>query len=61
MNKLNFILLKGLGKAFVTSDVPKDALRDVLKLLISEHVLVLGPERAFPLIHAPRELSPDPR
>ncbi len=28
--KLNFILLKGLGKAFVTSDVPKDALRDVL-------------------------------
>ena len=28
--KINFILLKGLGKAFVTSDVPKDALRDVL-------------------------------
>jgi 3-dehydroquinate synthase len=29
--KINFILLKGLGKAFVTSDVPKDALREVLK------------------------------
>jgi 3-dehydroquinate synthase len=30
--KINFILLKGLGKAFVTSDVPKDALRDVLSV-----------------------------
>ena len=28
--KINFILLRGLGKAFVTADVPKDALRDVL-------------------------------
>jgi 3-dehydroquinate synthase len=28
--KINFILLRGLGKAFVTSDVPKDALRDIL-------------------------------
>ena len=28
--KINFVLLRGLGKAFVTSDVPKDALRDVL-------------------------------
>jgi len=28
--KINFILLKGLGKAFVSNDVPKDALRDVL-------------------------------
>ena len=28
--KINFILLKGLGKAFVTNDVPLDALRDVL-------------------------------
>jgi 3-dehydroquinate synthase len=28
--KIKFVLLKGLGKAFVTSDVPKDALRDVL-------------------------------
>ncbi len=28
--KINFILLRGLGKAFITSDVPKDALRDVL-------------------------------
>jgi len=29
--KINFILLKGLGKAFVTSDVPRTALEDVLK------------------------------
>jgi 3-dehydroquinate synthase len=28
--KLTFILLKGLGQAFVTSDVPIDAVRDVL-------------------------------
>jgi 3-dehydroquinate synthase len=28
--KINFILLKGLGQAFVTNDVPKDALVDVL-------------------------------
>ena len=28
--KINFILLRGLGKAFVTSDVPLDAVRDVL-------------------------------
>jgi 3-dehydroquinate synthase len=28
--RINFVLLRGLGKAFVTSDVPKDALRDVL-------------------------------
>ncbi len=28
--KIRFVLVKGLGKAFVTSDVPLDALRDVL-------------------------------
>ena len=28
--KLTFILLRGLGQAFVTSDVPLDAVRDVL-------------------------------
>lgn len=28
--KLTFILLKGLGRSFVTSDVPLDAVRDVL-------------------------------
>ena len=28
--KINFILLRGLGQAFVTSDVPLDAVRDVL-------------------------------
>jgi 3-dehydroquinate synthase len=28
--KLTFILLKGLGQAFVTSDVPLDAVKDVL-------------------------------
>jgi len=28
--QINFVLLRGLGKAFVTSDVAKDALRDVL-------------------------------
>jgi 3-dehydroquinate synthase len=29
--KIHFVLLRGLGKAFVTSDVPQDALRDVLE------------------------------
>ena len=29
--KINFILLRGLGKAFVTANVPADALEDVLK------------------------------
>jgi 3-dehydroquinate synthase len=29
--KLRFILAHGIGKAFVTSDVPMDAVRDVLK------------------------------
>ena len=29
--KIRFVLVRGLGKAFVTSDVPLDALRDVLK------------------------------
>ena len=28
--KINFVLLRGLGQAFVTADVPLDALRDVL-------------------------------
>jgi 3-dehydroquinate synthase len=28
--KLNFILVRGLGRAFVTSDVPLDAVKDVL-------------------------------
>ena len=28
--KINFVLLRGIGKAFVTADVPPDALRDVL-------------------------------
>ena len=28
--KLTFVLLRGLGQAFVTSDVPLDAVRDVL-------------------------------
>jgi 3-dehydroquinate synthase len=28
--KINFILLRGIGQAFVTDDVPMDALRDVL-------------------------------
>ncbi|HWY60891.1 MAG TPA: 3-dehydroquinate synthase [Rhizomicrobium sp.] len=28
--KIHFVLLRGLGKAFVTSDVPSDVLRDVL-------------------------------
>jgi 3-dehydroquinate synthase len=28
--KIRFVLLRGLGKAFVTGDVPADALRDVL-------------------------------
>jgi 3-dehydroquinate synthase len=28
--KINFVLLRGLGKAFVTNDVPADALADVL-------------------------------
>jgi 3-dehydroquinate synthase len=29
--KLRFILAHGIGRAFVTSDVPMDAVRDVLK------------------------------
>jgi 3-dehydroquinate synthase len=29
--KLHFVALRGLGKAFVTSDVPAEALRDVLE------------------------------
>jgi 3-dehydroquinate synthase len=29
--KINFVLLRGLGQAFVTADVPAAALRDVLK------------------------------
>jgi len=29
--KINFVLLSGLGQAFVTADVPAGALRDVLK------------------------------
>ena len=29
--KLRFILAHGIGKAFVTSDVPMDSVRDVLK------------------------------
>ena len=29
--KINFVLLRGLGRAFVTADVPAAALRDVLK------------------------------
>jgi 3-dehydroquinate synthase len=28
--KLTFILARGLGRAFVTSDVPLDAVKDVL-------------------------------
>ena len=28
--KLTFILLRGLGQAFVTRDVPLDAVKDVL-------------------------------
>jgi 3-dehydroquinate synthase len=28
--KINFVLLRGMGKAFVTSDVPASALADVL-------------------------------
>ena len=28
--QLTFILLRGLGRSFVTSDVPLDAVRDVL-------------------------------
>jgi 3-dehydroquinate synthase len=29
--RINFVLLRGLGKAFVTNEVPLDALRDVLR------------------------------
>ena len=28
--KLTFILLRGIGRSFVTSDVPVDAVRDIL-------------------------------
>ncbi len=28
--RINFVLLHGLGRAFITSDVPRDAVRDVL-------------------------------
>jgi 3-dehydroquinate synthase len=28
--KMNFVLLRGLGRAFLTGDVPRDAVRDVL-------------------------------
>jgi 3-dehydroquinate synthase len=29
--KLRFILARGIGRAFVTGDVPPEAVRDVLK------------------------------
>jgi 3-dehydroquinate synthase len=29
--KLRFILARGIGEAFITSDVPPEAVRDVLK------------------------------
>ena len=28
--KLTFILVRGIGRAFITSDVPADAVRDIL-------------------------------
>jgi 3-dehydroquinate synthase len=29
--KLRFILARGIGEAFITSDVPPDAVRDLLR------------------------------
>ena len=34
--KLRFILARGIGQAFVTSDVPRDALEDVLQAALKE-------------------------